>query len=139
MQDKIQKAIGEGGSDEVVQELISDGKRHGPTWLIGRHTKSAEVSKDAPTTSTYIQELAAKIKENIVEEVEAKVNKRVKDEFDATVNRKVQENLSWVLKKLGEANPDMQIDVAGLCATVCSDETGTGATRGTDGTGGSEA
>ena len=129
MQDKIEKEIGGGGSDGVVQELISDGKSHGPSWLIGRHTKAAEVPKDAPTTSTYIQELAAKIRENIVDEVEAKVNQKVK------------ENLTWVLKKLGEANPDMQIDVGDLCATVYSDDTGTGGiggTRGTDGTGGSQ-
>lgn len=139
MQDKIEKAIGEGGSDGVVQEMISDGKSHGPSWLIGRHTKSAEVSKYAPTTSTYIQELAAKIRENIADEVEAKVNKKVQNEFDAKVNQKVRENLTWVLKKLGEANPDMQIDVGDLCATVCSDGTGgTRGTGGTDGIGGSQ-
>ena len=78
MQDKIEKEIGEGGSDGVVQEMISDGKSHSPSWLIGRHTKSAGVSKYAPTTSTYIQELAAKIRENIVDEVEAKGTRRSK-------------------------------------------------------------
>ena len=64
------------------------------------------------------------------------MNKKVQNEFDAKVNQKVRENLRWVLKKLGKANPDMQINVGDLCATVCGD--GTGGTRGTDGTGGSQ-
>ncbi|KAL6569998.1 tripeptidyl-peptidase II Tpp2 [Orobanche minor] len=45
--EKIEKAMREGGSDGVVQELISNGKSHGPSWFIGRHTKSARVPNNA--------------------------------------------------------------------------------------------
>ena len=38
------------------------------------------------------------------------------------MNRKVKENVSWVLKKLGEANPDLNLDVGDLCVTTTSDE-----------------
>ncbi|KAL6579133.1 hypothetical protein OROMI_009349 [Orobanche minor] len=44
--EKIEKAMREGGNDGVVQELISDGKSHGPLWFIGRHTKFAKVSNN---------------------------------------------------------------------------------------------
>ena len=89
MHENIEKAIGEGRNDGVVHELVSDGKSHSPSWLIGRHTKSPKVSKTAPTTGTYIQELAMKIREDIADEVEAKVNKMVQGEFDAKVDEKV--------------------------------------------------
>lgn len=125
MQEKIEKAIGEGSNDGVVHELVSDGKSHGPSWLIGRHTKSPKVSKAAPTAGTYIQELATKIREDIADEVEAKVNKMVQSEFDAKVDEKVQENLTRMLKKLGEANPHMHIDIRDFSATVRSEGTET--------------
>lgn len=86
----------------------------------------------AAPTQTYVQDLTSKIRGSLVEEVEAKVSERVQSELDAQVNKKVQENLTYVLKKLGEANPNINIDLGELCTTVSSDqENGTPTTGGT--------
>ena len=53
-----------------------------------------------------------------MDEVEDMVNKKVQAEVDAKVNQKVQENITWVLKKLSEANPDMNVNLGDLCATI---------------------
>ncbi|KAL6523205.1 hypothetical protein OROGR_016808 [Orobanche gracilis] len=67
----------------------------------------------------YVDELTTKIKLGLEIELEAKVNK------------KVQENLTWVLKKLGDANPDLKLDIGEFCATVSSeDDNGTPMTKG---------
>lgn len=59
------------------------------------------------------------------------MNKKVQSEMDAQVNKKVQENLAYALKKLGEANPNIRIDLGEFCATVSSDnENGTPMTGG---------
>uniref|UniRef100_A0A166G3W6 Uncharacterized protein n=1 Tax=Daucus carota subsp. sativus TaxID=79200 RepID=A0A166G3W6_DAUCS len=39
-------------------------------------------------------------------------------QLEAKFNRKLQDNIAWMLKKLGEANPNMKIDIGDLCATV---------------------
>ncbi|KAK1378070.1 hypothetical protein POM88_024814 [Heracleum sosnowskyi] len=129
--EKIEKAMAAPGGSSGIDELISDGKSHGPSWLIGRHAESAKVSTTTAPRSTYVQELTAQIKQNLVDEMEAKVNKKVQQEVDEKVNQKVQQNLTWVLKKLGEANPDMKIDLGDLCATISTDnENGTPMTGG---------
>ncbi|KAK1380317.1 hypothetical protein POM88_027061 [Heracleum sosnowskyi] len=97
--EKIKKNIGT--SREDIQELIIDGKLHGPSWLIGRSSNSSKISATAPK-GTYVQDLTSKIKESLVEEVEAKVSKKVQEEVDAQVNKKLQENLTQMLKKLSE-------------------------------------
>ncbi|KAL6582054.1 hypothetical protein OROMI_006068 [Orobanche minor] len=76
-----------GDSGAVVQELVSDGKSHGPSWLIGRHVKSTKVSGNAPT-STYIEELTTRIRQDLVDVVEANVSRKVQDEVDTKVNQK---------------------------------------------------
>ncbi|KAL6530263.1 hypothetical protein OROHE_014616 [Orobanche hederae] len=130
--EKIEKAMAAtGGTDEVVQELVSDGKAHGPSWLLGRRVKSVKVSGNAPT-STYVQDLTTKIRKDLADEVEEKLDTKVQDEVDAKVNKKVQENLTLVFKKLSEANPGMKIDLGDLCATISTDyENGTPTTGGT--------
>ncbi|KAK1360482.1 Nudix hydrolase domain-containing protein [Heracleum sosnowskyi] len=47
-----------------IDELISDGKSHGPSWLIGRHAESAKVSTTTAPRSTYIQECYSSSNEN---------------------------------------------------------------------------
>ena len=42
--------------------------------------------------------------------------------MEAKVNRKVQENMTWYLKKLGEANPTLKFDIGDFCATFSSDQ-----------------
>ncbi|KAL6582053.1 hypothetical protein OROMI_006067 [Orobanche minor] len=75
-----------GDSGAVVQELVSDGKSHGPSWLIGHHVKSTKVSGNAPT-STYIEELTTRIRQDLVDVVEANVSRKVQDEVDTKVNQ----------------------------------------------------
>ncbi|XP_063940112.1 uncharacterized protein LOC108225480 isoform X2 [Daucus carota subsp. sativus] len=124
--DKINKKINSG---EAADEMLLD-KEHGPTWLLGRCKKPQKLSAAAPT-DTYVKELTTKIKEGLAAEVEEKV-KKIQEEVDEQVNRKVQQNLASVLKKLGEANPNITIDVTELCAHVASDnDDGTPMTKGT--------
>ena len=112
------------GQAEGVDELLLDGKAHGPSWLLGRCPKSTNSSSSGMKES-QISELTAKIRQDVVAEMDEKLKKKVQDEVDAKVNKKVQENLSWVLKKLGEANPGINVNLAELCATMSTDNEGT--------------
>ncbi|KAL6529063.1 hypothetical protein OROHE_014807 [Orobanche hederae] len=111
---KIEKVIGPdlSGPSEGVNELLLDGKAHGPSWLIGRCVNSGKCS----TSGTIRQE--------VVDEMEEKLKKKVQ-EVDAQVNKKVQENLTWVLKKLGEVNPRININLVELCRTISSNNDNT--------------
>ncbi|KAL6522453.1 hypothetical protein OROMI_031608 [Orobanche minor] len=95
---------------EGVNELLLDGKAHGPSWLIGRCVNFGKCS----TSGTIRQEVV---------EMEEKL-KKVQEEVDAQVN-KVQENLTWVLKKLGEVNPSININLVELCRTISSNNVNT--------------
>ena len=90
---------------------------------MGRQDKavaSTETPAD-PITQSTILELNAKIAQ-------------LESEMEAEVNRKVQDNMVWLLKKLGEANPGLKVDINDFCAIVSSDgdEFGTPITPGTD-------
>ena len=50
-----------------------------------------------------------------------KIKKKDQEEVDAKLSKKVQENLTWVLKKLAEANPSINVNLGEICATVSSD------------------
>ena len=93
--------------------MVSGDKEHSRDWLVGRactkETGQCSGSAAIPTEQ-YVQELTTKIKHDLEIELEAKVN------------RKVQENLTWVLKKLGDANPDLKLNIGDFCATVSSDQ-----------------
>lgn len=79
-----------------------------------------------------MEELTTKIRKELADEVESKVTKKVQDEVDAKVNQKVQENLTWMFKKLSEANPDLKIDLGDFCATISTNnDDGTPMTGGT--------
>ena len=78
-------------------------------------------------TPTYVKELTTKIKEGLTSELEEKM-KKVESEFqdrvkkvEAGVDQKMQQNLAFALKKLGEANPGIKIDIEELCAIVTSE------------------
>ena len=94
--------------------MVNCDKAHARDWLVGRCGKkssgSSGLAAATTTTDNYVQELTAKIKCDLEIELEAKVN------------RKVQENMTWVLKKLGDANPDLKLDIGDFCATVSSDQ-----------------
>ncbi|KAL8134452.1 hypothetical protein AgCh_009463 [Apium graveolens] len=45
----------------------------------------------------------------------------ITQELKAKFNRKLQDKMAWMLKKLGEANMGMNIDVGNFCATESSD------------------
>ena len=81
----------------------------------------SKISAVAPT-QTYVQDLTSKMRESLVEEVEAKVNQRVQSEMDAHVTKKFKENLTYVLKKFSESNPNVKIDLGELCTTISSDQ-----------------
>ncbi|KAK1374253.1 hypothetical protein POM88_030446 [Heracleum sosnowskyi] len=110
----------EEGPSEGVDELLLQGKSHGPTWLIGRYSKPDKRSTSGPTDS-QITDLTTKIRQEVVNEMEEKLKQKVQEEVDEKVNKKVRENLTWVLMKLGEANPSININLGELCATISSD------------------
>lgn len=98
------------GQDSEADIMVNCDKNHGRNWLVGKAGKtSASTSTPAPTDH-YVQELTMKIKRDLESELEDKVN------------RKVQENMTWVLKKLGDANPGLKLDVRDFCATMSSDQ-----------------
>lgn len=101
-------AGGEGGN--TVETVISNGKSQGRPLLIGRRAKCAKQSTEA-LTNAYVHDL----RQRLVEEMEA--------QLESKVNQKVQENLARVLKKLGDANPEMNINVEDLTSTIMSSET----------------
>lgn len=105
-------------------DVILPRKKNRPDWLVGRQGKSVSSTDPAvPVADNYVEELTAKITQNVELEMEAKVN------------RKVQENMAWLVKKIGEANPEMKIDFTDFCATFSSDadENGTPITPATQG------
>ncbi|KAK1358062.1 hypothetical protein POM88_051318 [Heracleum sosnowskyi] len=126
--DNITKKLttGDTASDEL-------GAKHGPNWLKGRCLKSG-MSSSNPPTDTYVKELTTRIKESLASELEEKM-KKAESEFQSRVEsefeQKMQRNLAFALKKLGEANPGITVDVEKLCAIATSDaDDGTPITRG---------
>lgn len=85
------------------------------------------MSSSNPPTDTYVKELTTRIKESLASELEEKM-KKAESEFQSRVKsvesefeQKMQRNLAFALKKLGEANPDITVDVEKLCAIATSD------------------
>ncbi|XP_063947022.1 uncharacterized protein LOC135151762 [Daucus carota subsp. sativus] len=91
-------------------DVMLPGGKHGADWLVGRKGTAVALEKIHAIPEPYVDELTAKITQNLENEMEAKVN------------RKVQENMAWLLKKLGEANPSMKFDIGDFCATFSSDQ-----------------
>ncbi|KAK1381043.1 hypothetical protein POM88_027787 [Heracleum sosnowskyi] len=122
MIENIQKILGTdlSGPSEGVDELLLQGKSHGPTWLIGRCAKPDKRSTSGPTDS-QITDLTTKIRQQVVNEMEEKLKQKVQEEVDEKVNKKVRENLTWVLTKLGKANPSININLGELCTTISND------------------
>ncbi|KAL1818471.1 hypothetical protein ACET3Z_013340 [Daucus carota] len=78
--------------------------------------------KSDTAVMNYRLELTSQIRQNLEVEIEAKVKKDVQEEVDS--------KLAVVLKKLSEANPNLQINLGDLCATISSDnDNGTPLTR----------
>ena len=94
-----------GEEGNTVKTVISNGKSPSRPLLIGRHAKCAKQSTEA-LTNAYVHDL----RQRLVEEMEAKL--------ESKVNQKVQENLVRVLKKLSDANPEMNINVEDLASTI---------------------
>ncbi|KAK1380994.1 hypothetical protein POM88_027738 [Heracleum sosnowskyi] len=118
---KIKKIKEKLSTGDAHDELLSD-RKHGPQWLLGRCVKPSKVSSSNVPTDTYVNELTAKIKQGLAAEVEEKV-KQIQAEVDEQVNKKVQQNLTSVLKKLGEANPNITINIEEWCVTAISTTT----------------
>ncbi|KAL6551267.1 hypothetical protein OROMI_021755 [Orobanche minor] len=102
----IDEVLREGGDADAV---LPDGK-HGPDWLVGRQGSLLALENTHAIPQPSADELTAKITRDLESQMEAKVNK------------KVQENMTWFLKKLGEANPTLKFDIGDFCATFSSDQ-----------------
>ncbi|KAL6497811.1 hypothetical protein OROHE_026961 [Orobanche hederae] len=107
---QVQELVNAGKIAEA-NALIHGGKPHGRNWLVGRKGKKPTYdTTPAAPSDQYVQELSAKIKQDLEADLEAKVNVKVK------------ENMSWMLKKLRDANPGLKFDITDLCATASSDQ-----------------
>lgn len=104
LQDTIGEMLKEGGD---ADQMLG---KHGRNWLVGRQGTVLASENNPSIPDPNVDELTAKISRNLESEMEAKVN------------RKVQENMAWMLKKLGEANPGMKFDIGDYCATFSSDQ-----------------
>ena len=101
--------------------MVAGGKNHGKNWLVGRKGKIVETSSTpAPPDQIPIEELTTKIKQDL------------EANFEARMKQMMQENNARLLKRLGEANPQLNLNVEDFCATQSSDqdETGTPLTQG---------
>ncbi|KAL6587889.1 hypothetical protein OROMI_000867 [Orobanche minor] len=106
----IDEVLKEGGDADAV---LPDGK-HGRDWLVGRQGSLLALENTPAIPQPSVDELTAKITQDLESQMESKVN------------RKVQENMTWFLKKLGEANPTLKFDIGDFCATFSSDQDETG-------------
>ncbi|KAL6530168.1 hypothetical protein OROHE_014521 [Orobanche hederae] len=107
---EIQKMLST-GNDAEADAIASKGKSHAQNWLVGRRGKKAiSASTQAPPIDQFVTELTTKIRNDLEIELEAKVN------------IKVQENMTSLLKKLGEVNPNLNLDIGEFCATISSDQ-----------------
>ncbi|KAL6550209.1 hypothetical protein OROMI_020697 [Orobanche minor] len=115
---EIQKMISLGNVAEANAITISD-KPHAKNWLVGRKGKSS-VSTIPPyaPTEQYVQDLTTKLRHDLERELEFKVKKKV----------------TYVLKKLGEAIPGLNLDIGEFCATISSDQDDNGTPMTEDGT-----
>ncbi|KAK1369661.1 hypothetical protein POM88_035753 [Heracleum sosnowskyi] len=64
---------------ENVDELIVNGKSHGPDWLKGRQGKKAALASTSAPADPFIGDLTAKIRQDLEVELEAKVKRKVQD------------------------------------------------------------
>lgn len=101
------------GNDADADEMLGRKKKR-PNWLVGRQGRTTTFTETpaasvASVPDTYVEELTAKITQNLESEMEAKVN------------IKVQQNMALFVKKLQEANPEIKLDFSNFCATVSSD------------------
>lgn len=87
-----------------ADEALPTGK-HGSDWLVGRCGETDGCATTPVTPQPSAGDLA-----------------QITQQLEAKFNRKLQDNMAWMLKKLGEANPDLKIDIGDFCATVSSDQ-----------------
>ncbi|KAK1368181.1 hypothetical protein POM88_034273 [Heracleum sosnowskyi] len=124
MIENIQNILGTdlSGPSEGVDELLLQGKSHGPTWLIGRCAKPDKRSTSGPTDS-QITDLTTKIRQEVVNEMEEKLKQKVQEEVD-------EKFPDGGVKKLGRAGSD----IGGNPGRVCVNGNGGSSGRG-DGNG----
>ncbi|XP_074352079.1 uncharacterized protein LOC141691240 [Apium graveolens] len=104
------KALVDSGNIAEANAMVSGGKKHGRTWLVGRQGQKSVETSTLAGKENYVQEMTLKIRQELEANLEAKVNLKVK------------ENMSWLMHKLGEANPGLKLDVGDFCATLSSDQ-----------------
>ncbi|KAK1397428.1 hypothetical protein POM88_007291 [Heracleum sosnowskyi] len=114
------QALVDAGKIAEANALVVGGKTHGQNWLVGRQGKKCVKNSTPAPTENYVQELTTKRRQDLEADLEAKVD------------QKVQENMSLMLKKLREANPDFNFDIGPLSATPTSgqDDNNTPTTQG---------
>lgn len=100
----IKKKIASG---EDVDEPIGNGNPQGREWLKGRRRKSTDLA----TTSVPAEEI-------FLDDLTKKIKRELEVEFEAKVNKKVQDNISMLLKKIGEVNTGLNLDIGEFCATL---------------------
>lgn len=93
-----------------MDELITNDKAHDRKWIKERHGKSTGLASILAPTQTYLDDLIAKIRQ------------KLEVEFEEKVNEKIQDNISLSLKKMGKANPNLNMEIGEFCDTLLSEE-----------------
>ena len=93
----MNELLKEGDNEDVVPPAA----KKSSDWLVGRRGQTAGSETTLVTPGPSATDLA-----------------QITKQLEAKFNRKLQDNIAWMLKKLGEANPNMKIDIGDLCATV---------------------
>lgn len=99
LQANVEKALNTQGI-EAANQLVRDGKKHGPSYLIGRLIRKKQEKPVTETTSRTFS-----VPDDYVSDLTAKIRDQLEQEMNEKLDQKVRE----MIKKLVDKNPDLNM------------------------------
>lgn len=99
LQANVEKALNTQGI-EAANQLVRDGKKHGPSYLIGRLIRKKQEKPVTETTSRTFS-----VPDDYVSDLTAKIRDQLEQEMNEKLDQKVRE----MMKKLADKNPDLNV------------------------------
>ncbi|XP_065876885.1 uncharacterized protein [Euphorbia lathyris] len=115
----IEEICSIGANTESVDQLICGDSSHGSTWLVGRRGVPKKLKKQSATEvpNSYVEELTTKIRDQLANDMK----------------QQMRDNMTWMINKLGEANPNLKVDVDEMFGGIsCENENATPSKCGDD-------
>lgn len=114
------------GNVDAANELVYGGKKHGPSYLVGRLIRKKEPKGKSATCASaisdqYLASLTEKIRDEVKQEMEEKMNQNVQEV------RELRDSIKVMMSRLAEKNPELQIDVEELSKHPTNDDDAGGA------------